>query len=226
MLTTVSVPKKSANTFEDLEQPKIATFQDGTAAHFADENGTNRGVSNVVSLADYRERQQTGVFEEEEAESTASGSLKTGDLSPIVFQDSYTSRQEQKQPPSSEFIHITRAIFVKSILQALDRIQAFAQTSDAISYAHQILYQIQEFETTSPDDPFLEILSGLYVALAYENLWADYDAGQFAVVRRILKNFADRPVLKPMDIEKAIMAMEAAGFNTTPIPIFTEASNE
>lgn len=115
---------------------------------------------------------------------------------------------------------------IQPILKALDAIQPFTQTPDAALYVHQILHQIREFETTVPDDPLLEVLSGFYVALAYENLWADYDAGQFAAVQRILKKFADRPALKPMDIEKAIMEMEAAGFNTTPIPIFTEASDE
>ena len=130
-------------------------------------------------------------------------------------------------PPSSpKFIRITRAIFVKSILHALDAIQSFAQTPDAALYVHQILHQIREFETTCPDDPFLEILSGLYMALAYDNLWADYEAGQFAAVLKILKNFADRSVLKPADIEKAIMKLEEAGFDTTPIPIFTETFDE
>ncbi len=60
---------------------------------------------------------------------------------------------------------------IQPILDALDTVQPFVQTPDAALYVHQILYQIREFETTSPDDPFLEVLSGLYVALAYDDLW-------------------------------------------------------
>lgn len=115
---------------------------------------------------------------------------------------------------------------IQLILKALDAIQPYARTPEAGRYANQICHHIREFEATSPGNPLLEVLSGLYMALAYDNLWADYDAGQFATARTILETYANCPVLKSTDIENAIMEMETAGFNTTPIPIFVESSDE
>ncbi len=225
-MSTASAQKVSVNTFEDLESLKNQVLKDGTAVHSDDRNGTVTGANNLVYLDEYRDKYLTGASEETEVKMATFGSSKTGDPSLAAIQDSPISRQKQKPPSSPEFVRITRAIFVKSILQALDAVQPFAQTPDAALYVHHIFHQIREFETISPDDPLLEVLSGLYVALSYDNLWSDYHAGQFAAIRKILKTFADRPELKPMDIEKAIMEMEAAGFNTTPIPMFAEASDE
>lgn len=116
--------------------------------------------------------------------------------------------------------------YIQPILNTLDAIRPYARTPDAGVYANQICHHIREFEAASPDDPLMEILSGLYMALAYDNLWADYEAGQFATARTILETYANCPVLKSTDIENAIMEMETAGFNTTPIPIFAESSEE
>jgi uncharacterized protein (DUF433 family) len=115
---------------------------------------------------------------------------------------------------------------ITPILRSLRAIQEFARTADAGVYVNQICHHIQELEAASPDNPLVEVLSGLYMALVYDNLWTDYDARQFEAVRKILKTYADRPVLQPTDIEHAIMEMEAAGFNTTPIPVSAESSNE
>lgn len=225
MVTSASIPQESANTIEDSEHLKILQFKGGTADTIPDGNGTVRSADNLVFLDSYREQRLTGNPEETETDMVTFGSSKTGD-SPPMFQDTGLRTQERKQASSPEFIRITRAIFVKPILQALDAVQPFAQTPDAALYVHQILHQIRDFEAISPEDPLLEVLSGLYMALAYDNLWADYQAGQFTAIRKILQKFAGRPVLKPMDIEKAIMTMEEVGFNTTPIPIFIEESDE
>ena len=135
--------------------------------------------------------------------------------------NSFLNRSYRKVFLKFDMRRITRAIFMKSILQALDEIQPYVKTPDASLYIHDILHKIQEFEETSPNDPFLEILSGVYVALAFENQWMDYEAKQYTGIRKLLKTFAERPTLKSTDIEKVIMKMEEIGFDTTPIPIFS-----
>ncbi len=120
----------------------------------------------------------------------------------------------------------TRAEFVKPILKALDGIQPYAKTPNASLYANEILHKIRELEDISPNDPFLEILSGFYVALAFDNQWTDYKAEQYAAIRKTLKKFADRPTLKPSEVEKAVMEIEEIGFDTTPIPIVPEDFDE
>ena len=129
--------------------------------------------------------------------------------------------KDELQPDKSSdiFLRLMREYFVTPIMNSLQSVEPYAETSDAALYINDILHNIQELEKNSPFDPFLEILSGLYIALSYDNKWADYKGSQYAGLRKILKKFANRSSLQNSEIEKAIMAMEEIGFDTTPIPI-------
>lgn len=125
---------------------------------------------------------------------------------------------KQQEHPSGAFIMIMRSSLVNPILKALHDIQPYAKTSHATVYVNEILYKIRELEDNSTNDPFLEVLSGFYIAMTFDNQWAKYEAEQYEAIRKLLKKFAKHPVLKLRDIEKAIIEMEEIGFD---IPIST-----
>lgn len=130
---------------------------------------------------------------------------------------------EAPAKPNQTYLMVMREHFVIPILNALQSIEPYATTSDAAPYVNEVLHNIQELGKKSPLDPFLEILSGLYIALVFDNQWANYEPIQYRNLLQILKKFANRTSLKTPDIEKAIMAMEEEGFDTTPIPISSES---
>jgi hypothetical protein len=134
----------------------------------------------------------------------------------------YEIQQDEEEGPSEDFIMIMRSSLVKPILKCLRDVQHHAGTPNAALYINEILYSIRDLEDKSPHDPFLEVLSALYMALAYENQWADYTADQYESVGHLLRRLSRRPFPKPNYIEKAIIAMEDLGFDTTPIPISIE----
>lgn len=139
-----------------------------------------------------------------------------------VQYDRYLKADLQLGKSSKIFLMLMREYFVIPILKSLQSIEPYAETSDAAIYINEILHNIQELERNSPFDPFLEVLSGLYIGLVFDNKWANYKASQYAGLREILKRFANRSSLQPPEIEKAIIEMEEIGFDTTPIPIVTE----
>ncbi|MDO8736786.1 MAG: hypothetical protein Q7K29_06855 [Thermoleophilia bacterium] len=129
------------------------------------------------------------------------------------------SRGGESHRPSIEFTKVVRAHFTKPILDALQKAQPHALSPNASVYINDILHQIRQMEHKIPHDPFLEILYAFYDALAFKNKWMDFDATQFAMVREVLKRFAERSELRQSEIEKAIMKLEEIGFDTTPIPM-------
>ena len=66
--------------------------------------------------------------------------------------------------PNKDFLMVMREYFVIPILKALQSVEEYAGTVDAAPYIHEILHNVQELEKNSPFDPFLEILSGLYIS--------------------------------------------------------------
>ncbi len=142
MPTTASVRRESANTFEDLVTWKTGTVKDRTALDNIQEvYGFTGGKNNVVHLDSYRDGQLTGAFNKRGAQIDEFDSSKPENREQEVLSwESYYPQREQRRESSQEFIRITRAIFVKPILQALDEIQSYAKTPDASLYVHDILY--------------------------------------------------------------------------------------
>jgi len=134
----------------------------------------------------------------------------------------YEIQQDEAKGPSEDFIMIMRSSLVKPILKRLRDVQHYVGTPYAALYINEILHNVRDLEDKSPHDPLLEVLSALYMALAYENQWADYTANQYESICHLIRRIARRPFPKPTDIEKAIIAMEDLGFDTTPIPISIE----
>ena len=118
-----------------------------------------------------------------------------------------------------------RSSLVKLILKRLRDVQHYVGTPNAALYINEILHNVRDLEDKSPHDPLLEVLSALYMVLAYENQWADYTADHYESIYHLLRRLARRPFSKPTDIEKAIIALEDLGFDTTPIPISVEEDN-
>jgi hypothetical protein len=97
----------------------------------------------------------------------------TTEANPEPISAHFEIQQDDVEGPSKDFIRIMRTSLVEPILKFLRDVQHHACTPNAALYINKILYNIRELEDKSPDDPFLEVLSGLYMALAYENQWAN-----------------------------------------------------
>jgi len=103
----------------------------------------------------------------------------------------------------------------QAILQALQQIQAHAGTPSTGVYIHKILQIIKQVETETPVDPALEVLFAFYDALAYNDLWVGYTAEQYQQAHQVLTLIGNVPI-NARQIENAIAALDAAGFDTLP----------
>lgn len=119
--------------------------------------------------------------------------------------------------PAAEII--IRTHFAEKILSALKKIQPYCQTSDAVIYAEELLSTMRTMRDTSPFDLYLEVVMALYDALAFNNNWIEYNAAQYEDAYRILKNLASQRHLVRSKVEKAIIKLEDAGFDTTPFNV-------
>lgn len=133
----------------------------------------------------------------------------------------YYARTEpvESKRPSQAFTRVMRAAMVNPILKCLGDVAPCAGTPDAAMYVGEIFRNIRALEMASPDDPFLEILAALRMALSYDNRWVDYRHDQLLAARQILQDFANRPILEGSDVEHAIFLIEDRGFDTTPIAV-------
>jgi hypothetical protein len=77
-----------------------------------------------------------------------------------------------------------------------------------------------------PFDPYTEVAMALYDAMAFQNRWLDYTAEQYEGAHHLLRNLAVRSQLRNNDIENAIMDLEELGFDTTPIEMSVELTND
>jgi len=178
---------------------------------------TIKGVGEVLP---FRGREREVV--EKKAESYDAAEDETPKLSFQSERDYIRQGVPQLQPPSQEFIMIMRSHFVNPILKSLDSIQPLAGTSAGAAYIADILNNIHRMAQRSPSDGFIEILLAVYDSLAFQGQWVTYNPEQFKNAYAILKKYAERPLLKPNDVEKAIMEIEKVGFDTTPIPLVIE----
>lgn len=130
------------------------------------------------------------------------------------------------EEPTPSFMKIVRMHFLKPILDALRKVQSHVGSPDAAVYVNRILRTIRRLDEVSPRDPFLEVLFALHDAMSFENNWTFYNAEQFAKAWEILKKYSNREVLNQNGVEKAIMELEEAGFDTTPFPIVLDHTDE
>ena len=117
---------------------------------------------------------------------------------------------------STDFIKAIRPRFVKYILKALKDIQNYAQQHDATMYVDTILQNIKQMEEYIPYDPYMDILRALYDSLAYEGLWATYTAGQYEIAHNIIDDYLKYIPIPAARTEKAILALDSAGFDIVP----------
>ena len=116
--------------------------------------------------------------------------------------------------------------FLDFILDDLEKIQPYASSIDAAVYINRVLHGIRQMEEHSPEDPFFNVLSAFYDALAFNNKWTNYTADQYLKVKAVLKKYSERSALDQKTIEKAINELEDIGFDTTPFTFDLETIEE
>ena len=133
------------------------------------------------------------------------------------------SKLERKpiRQASEDYLQIIRAHYMKIILQSIRNVQQYAGTPNATVYIHKILHTIRDFEDKSPDDALLEVLFAFYDAFAYENKWATYSSVQFKKAEEILNQVTEKSI-RSKNIEKAIAALDCAGFDIIPFQFSLE----
>jgi hypothetical protein len=129
--------------------------------------------------------------------------------------------QSQAPPPASLPQRILRAHFLVDVLAALEKLSTHAGSPSAADYASALFKAMHVFRDTLSADSFAAIIIALHDALAYKNHWADYSAEQYQQVQRLLVKYGNRD-LSPDKALKAISAIEALGFDTTPFEIVDE----
>jgi hypothetical protein len=121
---------------------------------------------------------------------------------------------------------ILRSHYANLILADLKRIQPHAQTELAAIYAEKILRNMRSMRDASTHDPYLEVVMALYDAMVYEDRWADYASVNYEQAYSILKILATETNITREKVEKAIIKLEDAGFDTTPFCGITDFDEE
>jgi len=133
------------------------------------------------------------------------------------------SRPTSKLEPAA--VRILRKHFVEIIIADLKGIQRNAGKPSSAVYAESLLRTMRQVRDLTSSDPFSAVVVALHDALAYKNRWADYRADQFEQARAIIAKYANQEVF-PDKVEKAIMELESAGFDTTPFEVEFAAEEE
>jgi|SRR5215469_7172070 len=136
----------------------------------------------------------------------------------------FTRTRREASEPSIERLEkeaesIMRTHFAVQILSDLKQVQHYCRSPRAAMYAESLFSTMRLMREVSPYDPYLGLVMALYDALAYRNSWADYNGDQYQVAYKILKQVANVKSLNRDRIEKGIMKLEAAGFDTTPFAV-------
>lgn len=117
-----------------------------------------------------------------------------------------------------EALRILRKHFVEQIIRDLRRIEHYTGAPNAADYAASLFRTMRQVRDQAPSDPFVAVVLALHDSLAYKNRWGDYTANQYEQACAILAKFANQELF-PEKVEKAVMELEAAGFDTTPFEV-------
>ena len=206
---------------------KISSNLDMTGTNFADKNDEpNFPDESIITDSTPRTGEKNKVipFSKNRKAESATGEFEansetdepinhTPDISGEAKNAStdFSSKQQ-----SIEFMEIMKMHFLSPILDDLGKVRLHANSDNAAVYINRVLHTIRQMEDHSPNDPFLDLLSALYDALAFNNNWANYTGPQYAKAKEILKRYSERVALDQKAIEKAINELEDIGFDTTP----------
>ena len=109
-----------------------------------------------------------------------------------------------------------RVHFAKQILRELQWLEQKDGDPIAAMYVDSLFSTMRTMRDLFPTDPFVEVLMALYDAMAANNNWCNLQTHHFREVASILKPILRRRTISPRDVEKAIMALEDIGLDTTP----------
>lgn len=144
-------------------------------------------------------------------------------LAPIVASTKYSSAVHEKQ--SRAFLQSMRPFLITDILNALHEVQPFAGTAKAAMYIYQIFETKTKMESLIYDDSILEIIRALYDSLACNDRWTDYNAKQYQKAFNIIEPLLKLYPVSQGEIDRAILALEEEGFDTTPYALAEEESS-
>ena len=169
-------------------------------------------------------KQQTGQFEETEAEEHLDASVATSSIKLELRKPTISDAKSELifiHKPDPQAQRILRIHFVNQILVDLNQIQRYCGKPTIAVHADSLLLTMRTMEEISPFDPFVEIVMALHDALVFQDNWNKYNLNQYKGAYRILKDFAKRSNISTDVVEKAIMELEKLGFNTTPFELDT-----
>lgn len=118
--------------------------------------------------------------------------------------------------PDPNVQQILRIIYADQFLSDLRRISAHARTPRAACYADSLLKTLRAMRDATPTDPFLEVAMALHDALAHDNGWRKYSSSQYAEAHTQLSALTAQSLSRDSAVERAILALEELGFDTTP----------
>jgi hypothetical protein len=152
-----------------------------------------------------------------------SGSGRAEDVNSVAqsVQESVVAKRHT-QPMRIDVEQILRMHYTNKILRDLTDIQDHCGSAASAVYAYRLLETMRQMQDVTPSDPYLQIVSALHDALAYEHRWTTYDAQQYAAAHDVLKECAFTSNFTDKHLGKALMKLEAIGFDTLPIPIDME----
>jgi hypothetical protein len=135
----------------------------------------------------------------------------------------FSALEVESTPPATISLprRILRAHFLTDVISAIDNLSKHAGNQTAADYANSLFKAMRVFRDTLSQDPFTAIMTALHDALAYKNRWADYSAAQYQQAKDTLVRYGNQD-LSPDKALKAVSAIEAIGFDTTPFEAISD----
>lgn len=106
--------------------------------------------------------------------------------------------------------------YVRKILEDVQHLTHTAQTPGAAVHACNLFGKISSYVDQFPQSPGAEVMAAFHDALAYENRWTEFSAGEYESALSVLRLFFQSPNPTPKRAAKAIIQFEKRGFNTIP----------
>jgi hypothetical protein len=148
-------------------------------------------------------------------EATKAGSTENILVYPSVSGKSVSRSTEH----SRAFLQAMRPYFLSDMLTGLKAVQKYAGTPKAAVYIDQILTAKVKMEEVIGEDSIMPTIRAFYDAIACDGRWLDYSAEQYQKVFDILEPLSKLYPVSSGETERAVMALEDAGFDTTPFAL-------
>ncbi|TVP62936.1 MAG: hypothetical protein EA343_09575 [Nodularia sp. (in: Bacteria)] len=116
-------------------------------------------------------------------------------------------------------LEVSGVEITKYILIDLQKLSSCSGEPIASVYADNLLRTMRVMRDKLPFDPYTEVIMALHDALAYSNLWIDYNASQYQGVCELLTALVNQETINNLSVETAILTLENLGFDTLPFGV-------